>query len=317
MINFSSTAWMYATVSIFILSSCGLLGIALVPLMQTAAYQEILRYLIAVAVGTLGGDALMHLLPHALFSHSKGAAEQNSGDSHNDETKPVLLCACAFATILFMYTIENLLPLLKGQKPGNHGHSHSGGHDAPKEAPTPNPTKEINTMLNEEKEDRKGKSAPLTPLAFMVVIGDGLHNLTDGLAIGAAFAVDPVTGMATAFAVLCHELPHELGDFALLLQTGVSIKRAVLLNIVSSILSFIGMAIGLLIAGIHGDMAQWIYAATAGSFLYIALADLVPAMSMESRGIKDFLIQATGILTGGIIMLYIALNEESLEELFK
>lgn len=284
--------------------------------MQTVAYQEILRYLIAVAVGTLGGDALMHLLPHALFTHSEGKAEKVSGENTNDHSGPVLLCACAFATILFMYTIENLLPLLKGQKPGNHGHSHSHSHDAPKEAPS-NPTKEINTMLNEEKEDRKGKSAPLTPVAFMVVIGDGLHNLTDGLAIGAAFAIDPVTGMATAFAVLCHELPHELGDFALLLQTGVSIKRAVLLNIVSSILSFIGMAIGLLIAGLHGNMAQWIYAATAGSFLYIALADLVPAMSMESRGIKDFIIQAAGILTGGIIMLYIALNEESLEDLFR
>ena len=68
-----------------------------------------------------------------------------------------------------------------------------------------------------------------------------MHNLTDGLAIGAAFALDPVTGMATAFAVLCHELPHELGDFALLLKTGVTIKRALFLNIVSSILIFIGL----------------------------------------------------------------------------
>lgn len=126
-----------------------------------------------------------------------------------------------------------------------------------------------------------------------------------------------VTGMATAFAVLCHELPHELGDFALLLQTGVSIKRAIFLNIVSSVLSIIGMVVGLVVAGIHGGFVRWIYAGTAGTFLYIALADLVPELGRSAKTLKNALLQIGGIFAGGIIMLVIALNEERLKFLFE
>ncbi|XP_055905380.1 zinc transporter ZIP10 [Eupeodes corollae] len=335
--DFLLNAWIYASGSIFILSACGLLGILIVPLMKTIAYQEILKFLVAVAVGTLSGDALMHLIPHALSaaSESSSHSESSSGrDSHHDHSGPVWICACAFVTAVFMYVLETLLPLLKGSD-SSHGHSHghthghSHGHATVEGSPAPAPppveaaptgteSREINVMLDELKKDKKGGSRPMTPVAFMVIIGDALHNLTDGLAIGAAFASDPVTGLATALAVLCHELPHELGDFALLLQTGMSIQRAVLLNIVSSVLSFVGMAIGLLIAGVHTNMTQWIYAATAGSFLYIAFADLIPAMSMEGKkNLKNSLIQVAGILVGGAIMMAIALNEDSLQKLFQ
>lgn len=333
------SAWVYASASIFILSACGFLGILLVPLMKTVAYQEILNFLVAVAVGTLSGDALMHLIPHALAS-DHATSEDNDlqpkeETAHKHDTSVVWICACAFFTALFMYIIETVLPLIKGNNSeGSHGHSHHShnhphaqksnekplpvvlGSEKPVELP-PGDIRELNIMLNETKLDMKKPTRPLTPVAFMVVIGDGLHNLTDGLAIGAAFASDPVTGLATAFAVLCHELPHELGDFALLLQTGVSMRRAICLNIVSSVLSFVGMAVGLLIANLHTNMTQWIYAGTAGSFLYIAFADLVPAMANERNGkMKTSLVQVLGIIIGGLIMLFIAINEEALEELF-
>ncbi|XP_034105809.1 zinc transporter foi [Drosophila albomicans] len=328
-------AWIYASISMFVLSACGLLGILLVPLMKTVAYQEILKFLVAIAVGTLAGDALMHLLPHALFKEEKHEHAVDTlrltaqDESHKHSSEAALLCGCSFLAALFMFMLENLIPLLKGDQQGHgHGHSHTHGHShshaekpqAPaQEAPAP---RELNVMLNETKLDKKAPSAPLTPIAFMVIIGDGLHNLTDGLAIGAAFASDPVTGLATAFAVLCHELPHELGDFALLLQTGVSIRRAVYMNIVSSVLSFVGMSIGLLLVGIGDGVTQWIYAATAGSFLYIAFADLVPTMSVAhnpelARDPKGIIIQILGIFLGGAIMLVIALNEHDLEGLFK
>ncbi|XP_075163940.1 zinc/iron regulated transporter-related protein 71B [Haematobia irritans] len=337
-------AWIYASASIFILSACGLLGILLVPLMKTVAYQEILNFLIAVAVGTLSGDALMHLLPHALVNEHQPTTHDDHEDhdddqlKHSHDTTAVWICAAAFFTAVLMYIIENLIPLLRGSSTEGHGHGHShhhhhshGTNNNTKQAVATNsetngemPTadvkdvRELNIMLNESKTDEKKPSRPLTPVAFMVVIGDGLHNLTDGLAIGAAFASAPVTGLATAFAVLCHELPHELGDFALLLQTGVSIRRAIYLNIVSSVLSFVGMSIGLLVAGLHSNMTQWIYAGTAGSFLYIALADLVPAMAAESKDkLKTSLIQVIGVLVGGFIMLLIAVNEDHLETLFK
>ena len=94
-------------------------------------------------------------------------------------------------------------------------------------------------------------------------------------------------------------------------------RRVLCLNVVSSILSFIGMAFGLLIAGLNANITRWIYAGTAGSFLYIALADLIPVMSNEAdRSIKGFCIQFVGIAVGGLIMLLIAVYEDNLEQLF-
>jgi len=293
----------------------------------------------------------MHLLPHAMSSHSHGSAgAENLSDLIAPADEAVWLCACAFLTAVVMYSIETLLPKLGGEHSGHthHGHGHSHHHDhshvlkrdnvidiyqqqqqQPQATIARNETNgneedidlDVHKKSAEENimvKDTKTHPRPrLTPVAFMVIIGDGLHNLTDGMAIGAAFGSDPVTGMATAFAVLCHELPHELGDFALLLQTGLSIRRAVVLNILSSILSFIGMIFGLVIAGVHGGFVRWIYAGTAGTFLYIALADLIPELGRAQQTVKDAIIQIAGILIGGVIMLFIALKEDKLRFLFE
>ncbi|XP_055311077.1 zinc transporter ZIP10 isoform X2 [Sitodiplosis mosellana] len=353
----SSFAWIAAVVSITIISLCGLIGIAMVPLTKFSAYHEILRFMIAIAIGTLVGDALMHLIPHALAPHDHASTEESHmhGDTrhaedahdHSSETEAVWLCGCAFLTALVMYFIEALLPLLSGN--AGHGHSHGGHGHGPKisnkvQAEVIHSPEDCQHQQNENQASNCGscedldndlenskknieenvmvkdtKVRPLgalTPVAFMVIIGDGLHNLTDGMAIGAAFGVDPVTGMATALAVLCHELPHELGDFALLLQTGVSLRRAFVFNVISSMLSFIGMIFGLLIVNANSAFVRWIYAGTAGTFLYIAFADLVPELGRAEQSVKMTLIQALGILIGGIIMLLIGLYEDSLKIIF-
>lgn len=217
-----------------------------------------------------------------------------------------------------MFTLETMLPFL-GQESQSHGHSHHAHKpnttvsDEPIELPKV-VSHEHNNMLDEPIAKKRSK---LSPVAFMVILGDGLHNITDGMAIGAAFAMDPVTGMATALAVLCHELPHELGDFALLLQTGVSIRKAIVFNIMSSVLSVLGMILGLVIAGANATMVRWIYAGTSGTFLYIALADLVPEMRRESNKLRNVCVQGVGILAGGLLMLVIAMYEEKLLMLFE
>jgi len=120
-------------------------------------------------------------------------------------------------------------------------------------------------------------SAPhnISSVAWMVIFGDGIHNLADGLAIGAAFADGYMSGFSTSLAVLCHELPHEIGDFAMLLKAGMTIKQAVFYNVLSSVLAFIGMVIGLLLGTIH-NFSSWMFTATAGIFLYVALVDMMP-----------------------------------------
>ena len=117
-----------------------------------------------------------------------------------------------------------------------HSHAHSHAHSAPQN---------------------------ISSVAWMVIFGDGIHNLADGLAIGAAFADGYMSGFSTSLAILCHELPHEIGDFAMLLKAGMTIKQAVFYNVLSSVLAFIGMVVGLLLGTIH-NFSAWMFAATAG-----------------------------------------------------
>lgn len=103
----------------------------------------------------------------------------------------------------------------------------------------------------------------------MVLLGDALHNFADGLAIGAAFTESASVGIATTITVFCHELPHELGDYAILVSSGLSRGRALLFNFLSSLTAFIGLYIGISVST-DDTVRQWIFAITAGLFLYIA-----------------------------------------------
>ncbi|KAI8428033.1 hypothetical protein MSG28_002327 [Choristoneura fumiferana] len=305
------SSWIYATLSILVISATGLLGVAIVPLLKSAIFSQVLHFLVAVAVGTLCGDALLHLLPHALKSHGPQSDSQG-------ETEVILKCSVTFLTILFFYTVEAVMQTLHG----GHAHSHDSHAPSVEEIKTET-AKQIEPIPIELGAMMPGSPTPpverpMTSTALMVIVGDGLHNLTDGLAIGAAFSGDPVTGFATALAVFCHELPHELGDFAVLLRSGMSIKRALYYNLLSSVLSFMGMAGGIWLAEDHESASQWIYAATAGTFFYIALADLVPEINENNHGKgMNLLLAVLGILTGGVIMLLIALHEDSIQYLFR
>lgn len=279
-------------------------------MLKSAVFSHMLQFLVAVAVGTLCGDALLHLLPHALKSHGPSSAPQ-------EEVEVILKCSVTFLTILLFYVVESVMQLLNGG--GSHSHDHAHGptvEEIKTESAKQIEPIELGAMMPGSPPPPLER--PMTSTALMVIVGDGLHNLTDGLAIGAAFSGDPVTGFATALAVFCHELPHELGDFAVLLRSGMSIKRALYYNLLSSVLSLMGMAVGIWLAEDHESTSQWIYAATAGTFFYIALADLVPEINENIRGKAVNLILAVlGILSGGVIMLLIALHEDSIQYLFK
>ncbi|RWS10570.1 zinc transporter-like protein, partial [Dinothrombium tinctorium] len=153
-------------------------------------------------------------------------------------------------------------------------------------------------------------------IIMMIVTGDGLHNFFDGLAIGIAFAGNGLAGgFSTSVAILCHELPHEVGDFAVLLSAGLSVKRAVLYNTLSAVLCFIGMTVGIVVGNLNTAMLS---AVIAGMFLYIALVNMIPQLdccptqSGTTRAFK-LSIQLVGISIGVAIMCGIALYETRIQ----
>jgi zinc and cadmium transporter len=140
------------------------------------------------------------------------------------------------------------------------------------------------------------------PTKLLIIVGDTLHNLIDGLVIGAAFLVDPVTGMITAFAIAAHEIPQEVGDFGILLALGMRRRNVLLANILSATATLVGAVVVYAAGGAIGSLEPFLLAGTAGFFIYIAASDLVPTIHAETK-LKNANLQ-TGVLLTGTIIVY-------------
>lgn len=112
----------------------------------------------------------------------------------------------------------------------------------------------------------------------LIIIGDALHNFIDGLAIGAAFLVNPSTGIVVTLAVAAHEIPQEIGDFGLLLSKGMRKSRVVLANIFSSLTTVVGAALVFGFGSSFSVPTEVLLAVAAGFFIYIAASDIIPSI---------------------------------------
>ena len=138
----------------------------------------------------------------------------------------------------------------------------------------------------------------------MVLIGDGLHNFVDGVLIAAAFLTDEHLGMITAIAVAAHEIPQELGDFAVLLHSGFSRAKALLFNVLASLTTVVGGLLAYYALSDVMPILPYVLAVAASSFIYIAVADLIPGLHKETR------LSATAtqifLIVTGVVVIYTA-----------
>ncbi len=134
----------------------------------------------------------------------------------------------------------------------------------------------------------------------LILVGDGLHNLVDGVVIATAFHTSIPLGVATALAVIAHELPQEVGDFAILLDSGMARGRALWLNLLSAATTIPGaIAAHFWLVAARGVVA-YVLALAAASFIYIAAADLIPGLNRQVRpgvALRQLLLLLAGIAT--------------------
>lgn len=275
--------------AILIVSACAAFGPLLSPLMRRKTHGGALFMAAfwSLGVGVLVGDALVHLIPAAFGIHSHDH-ESGDGDDHEHEepltTFEVMgLGLTVFAGIYLFFLIERTLLTLMGtdHEGHSHGHSHaSGGHshgyafahgqapDECKEATERTPLSDTSSMHGH------GGGTGEQSVAYMVLVGDAVHNFIDGVVIGVSFVADKYLGFSTLIAIILHEIPHEIGDFAILLNAGISFWRAVGFTALSQLVSFIGGAVGVAL-GDDPSAQPYLLALTAGIFLYLALVDLV------------------------------------------
>ncbi|XP_070820837.1 metal cation symporter ZIP14 isoform X2 [Chaetodon trifascialis] len=333
--------WGYGILCVTLISLCSLVGASVVPFMKKTFYKRLLLYFIALAIGTLYSNALFQLIPEAfgfdpmvdfyvsksavvfggfyLFfftekvlkvllkqkhgshghSHYPGADRYSTPDGDVEEGEKEKLQQNGEASSLALGKVdagEGELMLSPAQTPQDSQSPDSGGRSATSGGGC--------YWL-------KGTSySDIGTLAWMITLSDGLHNFIDGLAIGASFTASVFQGISTSVAILCEEFPHELGDFVILLNAGMSIQQALFFNFLSACCCYLGMGFGIL-AG-NSFSPNWIFALAGGMFLYIALADMFPEMNEVSREQEDaggssflltFAIQNAGLLTGFAIML--------------
>ncbi|GFT41055.1 metal cation symporter ZIP14 [Nephila pilipes] len=359
--------WGYGLLFVTIISCCSLVGVIILPLLSKNIYQVVLMLFEGLAVGSLVGSSLFHLIPQTfkLVGQDK---------EHNYLWRSLLI----FGGIYLFYVSERFMKMIidlkKERKLKKSGYEiKENSNEFLKSLPESNHTVIVTSSVKSDKLDKenytngnlpiltadslnnqnnykmindatnehmivksfpvdseiasnhhthhhehtihfeKGKSTIAT-VAWMIIFGDGLHNFIDGLSIGAAFSESILAGVSISVAVICEEFPHELGDFAVLLSAGMTMRQALLYNFLSAITCYLGLVIGIIL----GDLAEgapYIFALAAGMFLYIALVDMMGELGevLEEarqkglkRQMKVFFIQNIGIILGVAILFVMA-----------
>jgi len=151
------------------------------------------------------------------------------------------------------------------------------------------------------------KEDHIKPFGYLNLISDGLHNLIDGIIIGAAYMINVEVGIATTIAVILHEIPQEIGDFGLLIHAGFSKVKALFLNLLSASLAFVGALLVLIVGNSITNITTYALAIAAGGFVYIAGSDLIPELQKTTNtkeSIKQQLMLFVGIGLMFLLLLF-------------
>jgi zinc and cadmium transporter len=211
--------------------------------------EAVLPHLVSFATGALLGAALLALIPHAVLGAGSERVHQ--------------VGIALIAGIALFFVLEKFL--LWRHCHDDHCDEHTVGEDGHRASHGHAP---------EHMHDRARRSAS----GALVLVGDALHNVLDGVLIAAAFLTDVHLGLVTAVAIMAHEIPQEVGNFAVLLHSGMSRARALALNLLASLSAVIGGVVGFFALEQSLALLPFALAVAAASLLYIAVADLIPGL---------------------------------------
>lgn len=143
---------------------------------------------------------------------------------------------------------------------------------------------------------------------YLNLVANSTDNFTHGLAIAASYVASPAVGVLTTLAILCHEIPHEIGDFAILLKSGFSLKEAAKAQVLTASGGLVGVVAGLTAEHVS-NASSWLLPFTAGGFLYIALVSIVPEL-LDCTCLRDSVVQLAFLGLGVMIMALVTIVEK-------
>lgn len=195
-------------------------------------------------------------------------------EAFESKADPRTLFATLLGGLLGFFMLEKMAILRHSHHHEADGHHHEHGHDA----------------------HEAGKAG------WMILVGDGVHNFTDGILIAAAFLANPKLGLVTCFAIVAHEIPQEIGDFIVLLNAGFSRARAYFYNLICSLLSILGGILGYLMLDKAANLIPYALVFASSGFIYIAVSDLMPQMQRRATW-RDTIPQVLLIASGVALVL--------------
>ncbi|KAL8829062.1 MAG: hypothetical protein Q9170_006335 [Blastenia crenularia] len=301
-----------------------------------------LSVMVAFAVGGLLGDTLFHLLPEIFLGEADPSHARFVLVSPN---KNLLLGVAIMVGFLTFVAMDKGLRIATGGK-GGHDHSHSHASGSEKETANAKASGVDSGAANGDLKSRKGdagsnrtasdsgaeKKEPSQSIklsAYLNLIADFTHNITDGLAMSSSFYASPTLGATTTVAVFFHEIPHEVGDFALLIQSGFSKRQAMGAQFITAAGAFLGTCLGIAVQemgkssgdaaggprdlGLAGTGLGWgdlLLPFTAGTFLYVGTVAVIPELletgSNKGEELRKTITQFAAIAVGAGIMLGIS-----------
>ncbi|XP_071514050.1 zinc transporter Slc39a7-like [Panulirus ornatus] len=313
-----SSIWLEAVAATLVISIAPYLILFFIPVTNSKEHEPYLKVLLAFASGGLLGDAFLHLIPHALIaqaaagddhhSHSHSHSHETSGEAGHGHDMSIGLAV--LGGIIAFLVVEKFVRIFKG----SHSHSHvvpttqekksktNGGEKTGKKQTEGNEKNHSKIVARESEGDIK-------VAGYLNLAADFTHNLTDGLAIGASFLAGKSVGIVTTITIFLHEIPHEIGDFAILLQSGCSRRKAMMLQLVTAVGALTGTMISLLAEGADESAIARILPFTAGGFIYIATVSVIPEL-LENTRFWQSVFEVVALLSGVALMMAIAQFEE-------
>nr|CAD7438855.1 unnamed protein product [Timema bartmani] len=307
----TANLWVQALGSTLLISAAPYLILYLVPLDNSKEREPLLKVLLSFASGSLLGDAFLHLIPHALVPHDH-TSEHSHSHEHTHSANHGHDMSVGFWVLLgiiVFLVVEKFVRLVKG----GHDHSH---------ASKPSSEQDTKTGKNKKNDDKKTArtgehKGDIKVAGYLNLAADFTHNFTDGLAIGASYLAGRNIGVVTTITILLHEVPHEIGDFAILIQSGCSRKKAMYLQLTTALGAVTGTIISLLVEG-TGECASLVYyilvcpaasgrilAFTAGGFIYIATVSVIPELLADTK-LWQSVKEMAALLVGVYMMVLIA-----------
>ncbi|OJJ33766.1 hypothetical protein ASPWEDRAFT_41635 [Aspergillus wentii DTO 134E9] len=302
-----------------------------------------LSVMVAFAVGGLLGDTLFHLLPEIFLGED---SPEHVSFVMVEPNRNLLLGLGIMVGFFTFVAMDKTLRIATGgegghdHSHGNHAHADSGDHAVTTGSESKNTNgSELKQRKSAADSQEESASEPknekeINPSVklggYLNLIADFTHNITDGLAMSSSFYASPTIGATTTVAVFFHEIPHEVGDFALLIQSGFSKRKAMGAQFVTAIGAFLGTLIGIAVqelggsgskdslakdspAGLMGTSLTWgdmLLPFTAGTFLYVGTVSVIPELLETGKDkkaeIKHTIIQFLAVAVGAGIMLAIS-----------